>query len=869
MLREISAYRAKSFISERDTSSIAYEVKRTRAVFDDSLAIPGTDRRGGWRCPPGTRYGGQITDRFGRNCGWGVSRRLANEISDLGERLENIGDRRRGRRVNRRNERVVRRMQEGGRLERAARGIANALDSTETVEAPKAPRTRRGGGKVQRSRKPNFRDSELRRIEREIDQPGAPRTGEGDVPPARRPRPNAPAARRRPATQQVTREKPKPEVDAPEAPAPAKKAPVKKAAAKKKAVKKKAPAKKAAARRVTPAAGGNDEPPKLVAKPKKPAVKPEAENPVREKIRAAGFIGVGDEPLNADELSRFAGLSKVDFEEAQREIDVAKKNVLRDMNAWGKENINELRGNVANQDRYVKEAKRELQDALDKMRADGPDANNNDFEIMQIRVLQKNRDYAMALNRRNAFKNRLEELSGGKAPKAGDKDQPDWDAFGRLDVGLGIDWNELDGVLGDLYRNEDWALSPRDRENRLIYEREQLDQFLQRRNADREAFVATADSYDRQKAQYQRELREAMLRFENEPDAAQRKQIAKEIYNINTSLKDAVMRRDAYADRAAAMANNQGAADKPAAVVPEDLAPDVAAAANKRVQDAIKNRKKVLSKYLDERYGKGNAPWKEMTQERRMELIQKLRNGTPEEKLDAERQLREWATAMYTHDEIKGTNGRTYRIVLENPPYVERDGQISIGLRIEHKKNDGSWETVGSSGRTIFAGSDRIYHNTMFIRGAKHKNSGIATIYNQHSWMYARAAGFEKVSVSAVDDGPYVWGRMGFEDPANLGARISRMDRQLENFRNGRPSIIKNENDANLIEYLIRKQQADPNSVRHMDFIYALSNNEVGQAKKDREQEIKDWFLANMPFSSGAFYLEKNEISADPRDEKE
>jgi hypothetical protein len=83
MLREISTYRAKSFISERDTSSIAYEVKRTRAVFDDSLAIPGTNRRGGWRCPPGTRYGGQITDRFGRNCGWGVSRRLANEISEV------------------------------------------------------------------------------------------------------------------------------------------------------------------------------------------------------------------------------------------------------------------------------------------------------------------------------------------------------------------------------------------------------------------------------------------------------------------------------------------------------------------------------------------------------------------------------------------------------------------------------------------------------------------------------------------------------------------------------------------------------------------------------------------------------------------
>ena len=40
-------YGAKSFIIERDRSSIAYEVKRTRAVWDDGLVIPGTNRRGG------------------------------------------------------------------------------------------------------------------------------------------------------------------------------------------------------------------------------------------------------------------------------------------------------------------------------------------------------------------------------------------------------------------------------------------------------------------------------------------------------------------------------------------------------------------------------------------------------------------------------------------------------------------------------------------------------------------------------------------------------------------------------------------------------------------------------------------------------
>jgi hypothetical protein len=71
MLGGSASFRAKQFVTEANKSTMVYEVKRVRAVWDPSLSIPGTDRRGGWRCPEGTRYGGQITDRFGRQCGWG------------------------------------------------------------------------------------------------------------------------------------------------------------------------------------------------------------------------------------------------------------------------------------------------------------------------------------------------------------------------------------------------------------------------------------------------------------------------------------------------------------------------------------------------------------------------------------------------------------------------------------------------------------------------------------------------------------------------------------------------------------------------------------------------------------------------------
>ena len=179
MQRNEVNFKALTFISEQTASTFNYEVKGVRALWDPSLSIPGTNRRGGWRCPVGTRYGGQITDRFGRSCGWGVARRIANQIADIGERLENIDDRKRNNRIAKRNARMQRllsRQQKPGFLERGARGVAEALDGGQPPQLPVAdidsvtPRPRRRRGKL--------RESEQRRMEREIVEPGAPRTDE-------------------------------------------------------------------------------------------------------------------------------------------------------------------------------------------------------------------------------------------------------------------------------------------------------------------------------------------------------------------------------------------------------------------------------------------------------------------------------------------------------------------------------------------------------------------------------------------------------------------------------------------------------------------------------------------------------------------
>lgn len=200
MLGGSASFRAKQFVTEANKSTMVYEVKRVRAVWDPSLSIPGTDRRGGWRCPEGTRYGGQITDRFGRQCGWGLVRRIANMVSNVGEALEDRDDRRRARRGGKRrvvspatpeldtpnldlNENDSALAESLGEVVPTPeppkprtvkpRRVTN-VDTPEAVEPKPEQRPRRA---PRRRPQGNLRPSEQRRMERELEQPGAPRTG--------------------------------------------------------------------------------------------------------------------------------------------------------------------------------------------------------------------------------------------------------------------------------------------------------------------------------------------------------------------------------------------------------------------------------------------------------------------------------------------------------------------------------------------------------------------------------------------------------------------------------------------------------------------------------------------------------------------
>jgi hypothetical protein len=1130
-------FKAKSFISERDTSSIAFEVKRTRATWDPSLAVPGTERRGGWRCPPGTNFGGQITDRFGRNCGWGVSRRLANSITDLGERLENIGDRRRGRRAARAAERVSR----PGLVERAAGRVAEVLDGDDSSTI-KPPRARRGAAvpdtRRPRQGKPNLRSSEKRRMNREIDNPGAPRTGEGDAaPPIGRPRPAAPRARRRNAPADVVERKPKPVVDAPEqvrvpaglpnpdetlaqykrrkynehqarvrkireeggnagfltfdewqrfhgpmvednwnrgqarngaapdAPAvePAK-VPAKKVPAKKKAA-----VKKAAARRATPAVREDDQPDweAFGALPDGPEgiSWDELDNVFGGLYGENGWADVENRARNVvqfgraaqediDDILRSDDIPATKAARLQRRLDTARRQAgfsLRRMNnfrqrlenepdaAKRKELAKEIYGQnqvllgqnlqaikyemaisevvpsrkktpvkkVAAKKKSVKKkapakkaaarrvtpagggdavpprmstqppaeaaprvvsvfnlpngnfldsdlsaaparidaingadlgdgagsifALREMRDAVelqplavfelrDGQRISAADLSRNITATIQAWERQglRHQEWLASQRAQEANAARLRRPSAPPTPPRAAAPEAVADpplnglrsVFAGRDLGFQRDYVAEKRRINELNHNfdgmseEDVLTKMREFQTNLDYNREYL-RNLESLNPDvdiampnnrivkagdlKEEVKGVVDAWAAAQALGNARLTE--INANRLPGMAgqrmERGQVADgfatidaartnmdRLVNSNPDQRFLLIEHDNKFYVVSGTQLNRAKLNglstptirerKGGLPLADELPPvdsDVARQAKARVDAQIIKRQRILADYLNKRYGEGNAPWKEMTPERLQSLAADFRRGDAE----AKRVLKAWATEMYSHAEIEGMNGKTYR----TRATADMSGGRSIGISviIERKLPDGSWTNVGRSSRTIGLGNPpSVSNNTMFIDVPEDKNAGIQTIYNQHAFMYAKAAGYTHFHVSAASDGPYVWAKVGFREQVPRH-QVSQINREVEKFRAGQPSIIKTESDARIVEHLVGEWIRNENGPRHMDFILAVSNGESSEsAKKARERALKDWFITNMSFSSGDFYLAENDIMADPRE---
>lgn len=116
--------KALTYRVRENRPTLALQTKGVRAIWDPDLG-PG----GGWRCPEGTRYGGQITDRFGRGCGGGIIRRVGRALVRAGQGLDELGLGRDMRRLERAAQRRGRAQQGAARIRRGAERVALAQEA--------------------------------------------------------------------------------------------------------------------------------------------------------------------------------------------------------------------------------------------------------------------------------------------------------------------------------------------------------------------------------------------------------------------------------------------------------------------------------------------------------------------------------------------------------------------------------------------------------------------------------------------------------------------------------------------------------------------------------------------------------------------
>jgi len=140
------------------------------------------------------------------------------------------------------------------------------------------------------------------------------------------------------------------------------------------------------------------------------------------------------------------------------------------------------------------------------------------------------------------------------------------------------------------------------------------------------------------------------------------------------------------------------------------------------------------------------------------------------------------------------------------------------------------------------------------------KNAGIQTIYNQHAFMYLSQIGVTEARVGTMDDGPYVWARIGFIQQDRLSAGQMRdINDILERYRQiGPVGIIGSDAEYRrvLALYDMWKNGAD---ISHQDFIFAFDSTD-----KFRALRQKEWFRVNFGLGYGIFNFAEQFVTANP-----
>lgn len=290
----------------------------------------------------------------------------------------------------------------------------------------------------------------------------------------------------------------------------------------------------------------------------------------------------------------------------------------------------------------------------------------------------------------------------------------------------------------------------------------------------------------------------------------------------------------------------------------------------KRYFDQVRRRRNLLRSYLDDTFG-GSTPWRNQPDigdllseiQQLQESLDDLDEDNYEDEDDIDQikdqistlksMIEDWVKSAFELEEFEGRGGVKFRTTVNVG--IPGENQIDINGIIYATKPNGSERDVGSFYRTI--NGTEISNDSMSIRDTSVRNSGFQGVFNPHVWLWASNAGISEVVVSAADEGPYVWGRVGFRGGASKSDIRNAMIDALDEFEGGdTDGIIRTDLDAQMVRYLLHLMESG-DTVELPEFIVATSDysNLTGMDRDDREEFVFQWWLDNVPFSSGSIDL--------------
>jgi hypothetical protein len=277
--------------------------------------------------------------------------------------------------------------------------------------------------------------------------------------------------------------------------------------------------------------------------------------------------------------------------------------------------------------------------------------------------------------------------------------------------------------------------------------------------------------------------------------------------------------------------------------VVKPLDEDVVKKIKSQIDDAIKRRSGKLAKYMEKRYGTGKKPFEDMTPEKWRSLDFAGKKKYLEE--------------AYGHSRIEGANGKLYNAVAT--VRIGNNDQHSVSVVFNEIDANGNIvrAAIGDSGRLVSVNSGYVKQSTMFVRSKMDRGADIQTIYNQHAFLFLKQIGISKAKVGAVDDGQYVWARVGFNGGNIPENRLGGFKKALSFYENfGAGGLINSEAEYFRIKSMIAQTRGGKKFI-HQDWIFAIDDP---ANDKVRREFVKHWFKSNLPFSSGTFSFAKNKI---------